>query len=166
LVALLVGAGAGVGIGLAAKGTPKAKTVTAPAHTIVNTVTGPTKTIAHVRTVAGPTRTVTSTVTRTPQPAASAASAQPSGPTGGGGEGNTFTGSGSRNLGTITVPSDSTLYWECDGCSSFDVSSQTNSDGNSISVSSNASSGQSPVSAGTYDSVQVNADADFTIAIK
>ncbi len=166
LAALLVGAGAGVGVGLAANGTPKAKTVTAPAQTIVHTVAGPTKTIAHVRTVAGPTRTQTATVTRAVQAAAPVASARPSGPTGGGGNENTFNGNGSQNLGTITVPSDSTLYWQCDSCSSMDISSQTNSDGNSISVSSSATSGQSPVSAGTYDNVQVTADGAFTIAIK
>jgi hypothetical protein len=166
LLALLVGAGAGVGVGLAESSTPKAKTVTAPAQTIVHTVAVPTKTITHVRTVAGPTNTVTATVTRTVQAPASAPSAQPSGPTGGGGNGNTFSSNGSQNLGTITVPSDSTLYWECNSCSSIDISSQTNSDGNSISVSSTATSGQSPVSAGTYDNVQVSADGAFTIAIK
>jgi hypothetical protein len=48
----------------------------------------------------------------------------------------------------------------------MDISSQTNSDGNSISISSGATSGQSPVSAGTYDNVQVSADGAFTIAIK
>lgn len=166
LVALLVGAGAGVGVGLSANGTPKPKTVTAPAQTVVHTLPGPTKTIARVHTVAGPTRTVTSTVTRAVQASAPAPSAQPSGPTGGGGNGNTFSGDGSQNLGTITVPSDSTLYWQCDSCSSMDISSQTNSDGNSIAVSSSATSGQSPISAGTYDNVQVSTDAAFTIAIK
>jgi hypothetical protein len=166
LVALLIGAGAGVAVGLTANGTSKAKTVTAPAQTIVHTVAGPTKTITHVNTVAGPTKTVTVAATRTVQAAAPAPSAQPSGPTGGGGNGNTFSGNGSQNLGTINVPSDSTLYWECDSCSSMDISSQTNSDGNSISVSSTATSGQSPISAGTYDNVQVTADAAFTIAIK
>lgn len=166
VVALLVGAGVGVAVGLTTKSTPKAKTVTAPAQTIVHTVAGPTKTVAQVRTVAGPTRTVTATVTRTVQTAAPVPSAQPSGPTGGGGNGNTFNGNGSQNLGTITVPSDSTLYWQCDSCSSMDISSQTNSDGNSISVSSTATSGQGPVSAGTYDNVQVSADGAYTIAIK
>lgn len=168
IIALLVGAGVGVAVGLTTKSTPKAKTVTAPAQTIVHTVAGPTKTIAQVRTVVGPTRTVTATatVTRTVQASAPVPSAQPSGPTGGGGSGNTFNGNGSQNLGTITVPSDSTLYWQCGGCSSMDISSQTNSDGNSISISSTATSGQSPVSAGAYDNVQVSADGAFTIAIK
>jgi hypothetical protein len=164
LIALLVGAGAGVAVGLSTKGTPKAKTVTAPAQTIVHTVAGPTKT--QVRTVPGPTRTVTATVARTVPPSAPAPSAQPSGPTGGGGNGNTFSGDGSQNLGTITVPADSTLYWQCDSCSSMDISSQTNGDGNSIAVSSSATSGQTPISAGTYDNVQVSTDAAFTIAIK
>jgi hypothetical protein len=166
LVALLVGAGAGAAVGLSTTGTPKAKTVTAPAQTIVHTVAGPTKTIAQVHTVAGPTRTVTATVTRAVQASTPAPSAQPSGPTGGGGNGNTFSGDGSQNLGTITVPSDSTLYWQCDSCSSMDISSQTNSDGNSIAISSSATSGQSPISAGTYNNVQVSTDAAFTIAIK
>jgi hypothetical protein len=164
LVALLVGAGAGVAVGLSTRGTPKAKTVTAPAQTIVHTVAGPTKT--QVRTVPGPTRTVTATVTRSVPASAPAPSAQPSGPTGGGGNGNTFSGDGSQNLGTITVPADSTLYWQCDSCSSMDISSQTNGDGNSIAVSSSATSGQTPISAGTYDNVQVSTDAAFTIAIK
>jgi hypothetical protein len=143
LAALLVGAGAGVAVGITAGSntTTRVKSVTAPAQTVIQTAAGPTKSITQ-QTVTGPTRTVTRTRTlqRTVQvatpapnvPAANEASA---------GGGTTFTGNGYQNLGTVEVPSDSTLTWQC-SCSSMEITSDPNSDGNNISVSSNASSGQ------------------------
>ena len=125
---------------------------------------GPTKTVVHVRTVPGPTKTVTqtNTVTRT---------AQVSTPTptpGGGGGGNTFTGTGAQSLGTITLPTDSTLYWQCASCTAtgMQITSDVNSDGSAINTLQKATSGQSAVSAGTYTNVDVNADGDFTITIR
>jgi hypothetical protein len=163
LVALLVGAGAGVGIGVAAGSNTttrfKTTTVAGPTRTVtqVHTVPGPTKTVQQVHTVTGPTNTVTRVV--------QAPAASPSGPTGGGGGGNTFSGNGDQNFGTITVPSDSTLFWQCN-CSTINITSQTNGDGNNISVSSQDNSGQTSVSAGSYDNVQVSSDGSYTFAIK
>ncbi len=163
LVALLVGAGVGAGIGVAAGSNTttrfKTTTVAGPTRTVtqVHTVPGPTKTVQQVHTVAGPTNTVTRVV--------QAPAATPSGPTGGGGGGNTFSGNGAQNFGTITVPSDSTLYWQC-SCSTMDITSQTNGDGNNISVSSQDTSGQTSVAAGSYANVQVTADGSYTFAIK
>jgi hypothetical protein len=163
LAALLVGAGVGAGIGVAAGSNTttrlKTTTVAGPTTTItkVQTVTGPTKTIKQVQTVTGPTNTVTRVV-QTP-------SATPSGPTGGGGGGNVYSGNGSKNFGTINVPSDSTLYWQC-SCTSIDITSDPNGDGNSISVSSQDTSGQTAVPAGSYENVQANAGGDYTITIK
>jgi hypothetical protein len=163
LAALLVGAGAGVGVGVGAGSNTttrlKTTTVTGPTKTItqVHAVTGPTKTVQQVHTVTGPTNTVTRVV--------QAPAATPSGPTGGGGGGNSFSGNGYQNFGTITVPSDSTLSWQCT-CSSMDITSDPNGDGNNISVSSQNASGQSAVPAGAYNNVQVNADGPYTITIK
>lgn len=75
----VIGLGAlvvGVAIGGAAGSTntaPRAATVTLPAQTVVQKVpAGPTKTVVHVRTLPGPTTTVTQTVSAsTPAPAAS-----------------------------------------------------------------------------------------------
>jgi hypothetical protein len=163
LAALLVGGGVGAAVGVTAGSstttTLKTTTVAGPTRTLtqVRTVTGPTNTVQQVHTVTGPTNTVTRVV-RTP-------AATPSGPTGGGGGGNTFSGTGYQNFGAINVPDNSTLYWQC-SCSSVDITSDTNGDGNNITVSSQDTSGQTPVAAGPYNNVQVNADGNYTIAIK
>jgi hypothetical protein len=163
LAALLVGGGVGAAVGVTAGSSTttrlKTTTVAGPTRTLtqVRNLTGPTKTVRQVHTVTGPTNTVTRVI--------QAPAVTPSGPTGGGGGGNTFSGNGYQNFGTITVPADSTLSWQC-SCSTMDITSDPNGDGNSISVSSQATSGQTSVAAGSYDNVQVNADGAYTITIK
>ena len=168
LAALLVGGVIGVAAG-SSKTAPRAKTVTAPAQTVVQTVAGPTKTrtLVHVRTVPGPTTTVTGPTTTVTQTIPAPTSTPPT-PTTPGGSDNTFTGNGSQSLGTINVPSDSTLTWQCATCTATGmlITSDLNADGNAINVYQNATSGQSAISAGTYTNVDVNADGPFTITIR
>lgn len=130
---------------------PRAATVTAPAQTVVQTVPGPRKTttVVRVRNVPGPTRTVTQTVQ----------ASTPTTPSGGGGGGQSFSGNGGKNLGTITVANDSTLAWRNDG-GFFSVL-----DDSGVPVNSQGQSGTSALSAGTYTNVSVNAIGNWTINI-
>jgi len=72
-----------------------------------------------------------------------------------------FSGNGSKNLGTIDVPKDSTLSWTNDGMffglmdKSFD-----------LTLDSEAPSGDTRVEAGTYRKVEVTAEGDWTIKIR
>ena len=76
----------------------------------------------------------------------------------------TFNGNGAENLGTIKVPTDSTLSWSEPGNQTgMSISSDLNSDGNDINIDGMGTSGTSAVDAGTYTNVQVDADAAFTI---
>jgi hypothetical protein len=71
----------------------------------------------------------------------------------------TFTGSGTENLGTINVPVASTLHWSCPGCSVFSITGQTSSYSQTIAVdSSSSTSGVTAVEPGTYHSVSVISD--------
>jgi hypothetical protein len=171
LVALVLGASVGAGVGVAARSNTttrfKTNTVTtqAQAQTITRTVTAAPKTTTQVRvrTVTGPTSTVTQTVrSATPAPTPQQANA---GSGRGGAGGQTFTGDGAQNLGTVAVDSDSILSWQCSSCSSMDITSDPDADGNNISVSSQNQSGQAAVTAGSYNSVQVNADGPWTVTI-
>ena len=165
LIAGLVGIGIGFAIGAATKKTAKAQTVTRPAQTITHTVasssvTNNTKTVTVARTVTAPTKTVTRTV-HAAAPAPSGASRATVG-------GETFTGNSAQSLGTIKVPSDSTLYWQCASCAStaIMITSDVNSDGNAINVMSRLTSGQSSIAADIYKNVRVNAQGPFTITIR
>jgi hypothetical protein len=82
-----------------------------------------------------------------------------------------FAGNGDENIGTVKVPSDSTLTWSCPGCTSeggdnFILSNSFSDDGQ-ISVNSiNEASGQTVIDAGTYTDVQVLTEGgDWTITI-
>ena len=163
LGALLVGVGIGGAVG-SSKTAPRAATVTAPAHTIINTVTRPTKTVVHVRKVPGPTTTVsgpTTTVTQTVQTTTSAPTTTSGG---GGGTGSSgalsWSGNGIKKIGTINVPVDSVIKWTNDG-GMFSIYD----DENAVEVSSQAASGQSDLAAGTYHGFQVNAIGNWTIDI-
>jgi hypothetical protein len=68
----------------------------------------------------------------------------------------TFTGNGAKNLGTITVRSDSTIHWTNDGAL-FSVID--------LGINSQAHSGTSALSAGTYRNVEVNALGNWTMKI-
>ena len=72
-----------------------------------------------------------------------------------------FSGNGGKNLGTIKVPTDSTLTWTCDG----DIFSVRGESSLGIFVNSQAHSGDSAVAAGTYTGVLVNAIGNWTITI-
>jgi hypothetical protein len=151
-VGLLVGAGLG-----ATGSTNSAKTTT-------STVAGPTQTVITPGQVVVHNRVRTVTVTRQ-----AAAPAAPTPSSGGGGAGQQFSGTGTQNLGTITVGQDSTLRWTDEGggvAHSILISSDLTDSGNTIDVSSNsATSGQSQVTAGTYKNVQVIGDDAWTISI-
>lgn len=73
----------------------------------------------------------------------------------------TFSGNGSKSLGTITVPYDAVLKWTNEG----DLF-QVNDDDFEIFVSSEAKSGDSAVDKGTYKGVDVNGDGNWTIRIE
>jgi hypothetical protein len=77
-----------------------------------------------------------------------------------------FSGNGSKNLGTITVASESTLTWTNDG-DVFAVGSDLNPSNPSdyLSVSSQAHGGDSAVAAGTYSNVRVIAGGNWKIRI-
>lgn len=79
----------------------------------------------------------------------------------------TFTGNGSENLGTINVPTDSTLTWSepAGNQTGFTVTSDLTDSGNMINFDQRGTSGKDAVSAGTYHNVTVNADGDFTITV-
>jgi hypothetical protein len=110
----------------------------------------PTQTGSHVASApAPPAKTVTATTTA---PAPTSASSP------------SFSGNGTKSLGTITVPSASTIDWSCSGCSTFGVSNSP-SDSGTISIGSSAASGSSAVDAGTYHDVQVISDGNWTIKI-
>ena len=154
IAALLVGIGLGAASG-SSKTAPRAATVTAPAQTVVQTVPGPTKTVVHVRKVPGPTTTVTQAVA-----AAAPAPSPASGGSGGGGPAGTqhFSGTNQQNLGTISVPTDSTLSWSCPGCSDTNFIIN-NADGDSGFIPTNGFEqvqGVDPISAGEYHTVVVD----------
>jgi hypothetical protein len=73
----------------------------------------------------------------------------------------TFSGNGSKSLGTITVPYDAVLKWTNEG-----ELFQVNDEDFEIFVSSEAKSGDSAVDKGTYKDVDVNGDGDWTIRIE
>lgn len=77
------------------------------------------------------------------------------------GEVQTFSGNGGKNLGTITVAEDSILEWTNDGdiFQIFDAEF-------GVPVNSQANSGDTALSAGTYRDFQVNAVGNWTITIR
>ena len=153
VVALFLGVGIGAAAG-SGKTPPRAATVTTPGQTVVQTVPGPTKTVVHVRKVPGPTTTVTQTVqATTPAPAAG-------GVTSGGGPAGTqhFAGANQQHLGTINVPTDSTISWTCPGCGGTDfIINNAQSDANAMPENGlDQTSGVDPLPAGTYNTVVVD----------
>jgi hypothetical protein len=81
----------------------------------------------------------------------------------------TFSGSGTQNLGPITVPVNSALVWSCPSCATgfFAVVSDINGSNHGIALDANGQpSGQTYVDAGTYENVQVETEGTwaFTFA--
>jgi hypothetical protein len=151
IVALIIGAG----IGAAGKGSTK--TVTAAASTTT------------IQAAQTPTRTVTVTrvVVHTHTQTQTAAAAAPSEPSSGGssqGGGHSYSGDGTKNLGTIIISQPSTLHWKAEG-GVFGVTGATSGYEHSIGISSQASSGESAVEPGTYKEVNVIATGAWSITI-
>jgi hypothetical protein len=128
------------------------------AKTTTDTVTSAT-TVTSTATVAAraKTRVVVKTQTVTVTSQASTSAPVTSTPSSGG---LSWSGNGGQNMGTITVPQDSTIRWTNDG-GLFSILD----DENSVEVNSQAHSGQSAISAGTYHHFQVNAVGNWTIQI-
>jgi hypothetical protein len=76
------------------------------------------------------------------------------------GGGETFSGNGAKRLGTVTISADSTVHWTHDG-GIFQIFD----DQNGFRINSQARSGDSHISAGAYNNVQVNALGNWTISI-
>lgn len=93
-----------------------------------------------------------STTTTSTATAASTASAQ------------SFSGNGTKSLGTIRVTSPSVIQWTCSGCAEFAFISEAIGT-HVINVGSKAASGTSSLDPGTYPDAQVISDGSWTIRI-
>jgi hypothetical protein len=104
----------------------------------------------------GTTRTVTVTtiIQAAPAPAATTAVAQSPG---------SFSGNGTKSLGTITIDRPSIIEWRSSG-PSFALTSGV-SGTTAIAVSSTSSSGTSAIGPGAYPNAQVISAANWTIRI-
>lgn len=147
----VVGLLVGIGIGGAVGTSTKTVTNRAATQTVTNTVSSVrTRTVPLVRT-----KTVTTT---TPAPATAE-----NGSGGGSGSGSgvqSFSGNGSKKLGTLNVAKDSTVEWTNDG----DLF-QTFDKEEGIGINSQAHSGTSDLPAGTYTEVKINAIGNWTFKI-
>jgi hypothetical protein len=79
-----------------------------------------------------------------------------------------FHGSGQQALGTITVPADSTISWNCPGCGNTNfIINNAQSDDNHIPTNGlNQTQGVDPISAGTYHTVVIDTTGGpWTVAI-
>jgi hypothetical protein len=80
----------------------------------------------------------------------------------------TFTGTGSENIGTVKVPVQSTLHWLCSTCSqdNFQIFNSV-TDASDIGVNGlKQTAGKTVVDAGTYTDVQINTEGQkWTIKI-
>lgn len=79
-----------------------------------------------------------------------------------------FHGSGQKDLGTITVASDSTISWNCPGCGGTNfIINNAKSDDNPIPTNAlDETHGVDPIPAGTYHTVVVDTDGGaWTVAI-
>jgi len=103
----------------------------------------------------------TTTVTGTSQPPASDSNAPVPTTTATRPRVQSFTGTGQKNLGTIVVPVDSTVSWNCPSCGSTNFIIN-NADGDDSTFPTNAldqTHGVDTLAAGTYHTVVVDTDA-------
>jgi hypothetical protein len=78
----------------------------------------------------------------------------------------TYSGNGSKSYSTINVPSDSVLYWQASGEAGTQFFSLIAEGGSSpVFITSQATSGQSDIPAGTYHNVQVSGVGDWSFRI-
>lgn len=134
VIALILGAAAGVS---GKKSKTETKTVT---------VQGQSKVVVQTKTV-----TVHEEAKPPPKEEGAASS--------GGGGTHEFSGNGGKNLGKITVPTESTLEWTNDG-GVFQIFTNEG-----VPVNSQAHSGSTVLEEGTYSKFQVNAVGNWTIKI-
>jgi hypothetical protein len=141
-------AGLFVGAGIGAAGHTATKTST-EMSTVTDTVTNTqTETVDKVKTV------------HDKAPAAPVA-ATPSDT--GSGSGNSYSGSGEKNIGTLNVPTDSVLKWRAGG-GYFAINNDVD-DTDTIDVMSEAGSGSTTVAAGTYHKVDILAVGDWSFTL-
>jgi hypothetical protein len=144
----------GAGIGAAGKSTTKTVTDEGPTTTVQAAQT-PARTVTHV-VVHNHTRT--RTVTQAAEPAES--------PSGGASEGggNSYSGDGTKSLGTLTITQPSTLHWHASE-GFFAVEGATSGYDHTIAISSKASSGESSIEPGSYHEVSVLAQGEWSFTI-
>jgi cytoskeletal protein RodZ len=79
-----------------------------------------------------------------------------------------FKGDGSENIGTLSVPTQSTLTWKCPTCANNNVIIDNSpSDAGTITVTADGpTGGRTAIDAGTYHDVSVNTEGQaWTITI-
>jgi len=141
LVALLVGLGGGLAIGKGANNTTTttSSTPAAVTHTVTNTV-------QHTQTTVS-THTVTVTKEGTGEKGE------------GSGETKSFSGTGSKNLGTVKVPGPSTVRWTSEG-ENFAITSSRGE-----LLSSEGHKGTASLAPGSYQDFEVQTDGGWTLKI-
>lgn len=139
LVALIVGLGGGLAIG---KSSNSSTTTSATNPPVTHTTTD---TVQH-------TQTVTSTHTATVKQEGAKEGE-------GGGETQSFSGSGSKNLGTVKVTGPSSMRWTSEG-ESFAITST-----NGELLSSEGHKGTASLAAGSYSNFEVQSDSAWTLKI-
>jgi hypothetical protein len=152
IVGLLIGVGIGLLAGSSGGGTQtQTNAGEAPPRAVTHTVT---RTSAPRTKVLVRTHTVTVTT-----PAATP-------PAGEGGAGGSYAGTGTKTVGTVEVPRESTLRWTCEGgCTRFSIFNSPE-DENSISLSSGGHGGSAQLAAGTYHEVRVVTGGVWTLRIE
>jgi hypothetical protein len=160
VVGLILGAAIGASGGKGSTSTVTtegaAKTVQvgqAPTHTV---------TITHV-VVHNQTRPVTAPAPESSGGGSSGGGSSGGGSSGGGG-GQSYSGDGTKNLGTVTISQPSTLHWTAGG-GFFGITGATSGYEHTIAISSQASSGESAVEPGTYKEVNVLGQGGWSITI-
>jgi hypothetical protein len=124
-------------------------TETQTTSTTVTTTTTTTHTVVH----RGPPITTTTTTTDT-----ITASSPAFAPTS---KGQAFSGTGTENIGPVTVHAPSELHWSCSSCggANFVIESTPAGDASPIAVNAlDQTSGQTYVDAGTYNDVTINTE--------
>jgi hypothetical protein len=140
-VALIVGLGGGLAIG---KGSNSTTTTSATNPPVTHTTTD---TVQHTQTV-----TSTHTVTVTEEGSGEGGKE-------GSGEAQSFSGSGSKNLGTVKVTGPSMLRWTSEG-ESFAITST-----NGELLSSEGHKGTASLATGSYANFEVQSDSGWTLKI-
>jgi len=151
--------GVAASIVLTGCGSTKLVTTTETQTQTTSTTVTTTETHVHVKIKRGPPITTTQTTTHTLT--ASSPAYEPSS------SGQSFSGNGEENIGTVHVRQDSELYWSCPSCGGDNFTIE-NSDGDSdIAVNAlGPTSGKTFIDAGTYHDVTVNTEGgDWTLSI-